>query len=101
MGKKRVSILGTESEDEAKAKHARQLEQKKLRQGKTAKAPGLGGGQRVVDTAEESLAELAVIEATQAESLSQKTPASAKKVRSRSKPYLTAKSQIDANKTYS
>ena len=101
MGKKRVSVLGTESEDEAKAKHSRQLEQKKLRQGKTAKAPGLAGGQRVVDTAQESLDELAIIEGKLAESLSQKAPAPTKKIRARSKPYLAAKSQIDANKTYS
>lgn len=98
MGKKRVSVLGTEAEEAAKAKHSRQLEQKKLRSGKTAKAPGLGGGQRIVDTAEESLRELEIIE--------QKTtilPTTLKKITTshiRSKPYLAAKSKVNPNQTY-
>jgi len=91
MGKKRVSILGTESEGEAKAKHARQLEQKKLR---------LGKGLRVVDTAEESLRELEEIQkrtGTPAEEPLKKP----KQVRTRSKPYQIAKAKTDPNKAYS
>jgi len=90
MGKKRVSVLGTETEEAAKAKHARQLEQKKLRQGK---------GQRVVDTTEESLRELEIVEQkTVAPPIaSKKTPTS----HARSKPYLAAKAKVDSEKTYS
>ena len=90
MGKKRVSVLGTESEEAAKAKHARQLEQKKLRQGK---------GQRVVDTTNESLRELEIIEQKTAvePTPSKKTPTS----HPRSKPYLTAKAKVDSEKIYS
>lgn len=105
MGKKRVSLLGTESEEQARAKHARQLEQKKLRQGKTAKAPGLGGGQRVVDTSAESLAELEEIEkrtqvAVQPEP-QLKTKDQKLKTKSRSRSYVAAKSKVDPLKTYS
>ncbi|MBI2008309.1 hypothetical protein HYS82_01500 [Candidatus Amesbacteria bacterium] len=90
MGKKRVSILGTESEQETKAKHARQLEQKKLR---------LGKGQRVVDTAKESLLELEEIQKRTAEIPS--TTQTAKQSRVRSQPYQNAKTKIAPDKTYS
>ena len=59
--------MGSEDEAQTKAKSDVKREQKKLRTGKGAKAPGLGGGQRVVDTAEESLRELEVIEQKVAE----------------------------------
>jgi len=91
MGKKRVSVLGTESEEAAKAKHARQLEQKKLRQGK---------GQRVVDTAQESLVELEEVQKRAGTPLEEPVKKT-KKNRVRSKPYQTAKSKIDPDKTYS
>lgn len=80
MGKKRVSILGTESEEAAKAKHTRQLEQKKIRQGKIAKAP-----------AEEP--------ATTVPQLPQ-SPQFPKRIRIRSKPYTIAKAKTDPNKAY-
>lgn len=101
MGKKRVSTLGSEEEAQQKAKRSVQLEQKKIREGKTAKAPGLSGGQHVVDTAAESLAELEVIEAKKHVAEDESTPTkTAKKARIRSKAYKTAKSQIDSDKTY-
>jgi len=103
MGKKKVFTLGTENEEESKAKRAVQLEQKKLREGKkSGKAPGMGGGQRVVDTTAESLAELEVIEAKAADSVpeSEKTK-SKKQVKIRSKAYQTAKAKVDPLKTYS
>ncbi|OGC92381.1 hypothetical protein A2899_03385 [Candidatus Amesbacteria bacterium RIFCSPLOWO2_01_FULL_49_25] len=106
MGKKRISVLGSENEAEVKAKHQRQLEQKKLRaglQGKTAKAPGLGGGQRVVDTSEESLRELEEIQKrSQALPASAGSPPKKSKVSHiRSQAYTVAKAKIDSHKTYS
>lgn len=77
MGKKRVSILGTESEDAAKAKHARQLEQKKLRLGKATK----------------------VVEAPEVLPIPQITQIP-KRIHIRSKPYTAAKSKVDSEKTY-
>lgn len=71
MGKKRLTVLGSENEDELKAKHARQLEQKKLREGKEVAAP---------------------------EPVVQKTVK--KTVHLRSKSYSAAKSLIDPEKTY-
>src|SRR3989344_1672926 len=58
MGKKRITVIGSPEEQDIKSKRATKLEQKKIREGKmTAKAPGLPGGQRIVDTSEESLRE--------------------------------------------
>ena len=99
MGKKRVSILGSENETDIKAKKARQLEQKKKRQG----LPASRQGQRVVDTTAESLAELTVIEKKLAESVTLPSETSAKegkKTHVRSKSYAAAKSQINVEKTY-
>jgi large subunit ribosomal protein L1 len=104
MGKKRISVLGSSDEETQKKERAVKLEQKRLREGKTAKAPGLSGGQRVVDTAAESLAELEIIESKNqiAPSPSSETPAkgSKKPVHIRSTAYKTAKSQVNADKTY-
>lgn len=105
MGKKRVAVLGSESEEVDKAKRAVQREQKKLREGKGAKVAGMGGGQRVVDTAAESLAEYDEIQAKNKE-IEQEVPteegkASKRKSRVRSKAYQAAKSKVEAGKTYS
>ena len=98
MGKKRISLLGSDEEESLRSKKAVKLEQKKIREGKkTAKAPGLGGGQRVVDTASESLAELEEIKKrTEIIPETKKTPIS----RPRSKTYLQAKNLVDPNLTY-
>lgn len=100
-----MAVLGSSEEEVSKAKKAVKLEQKKLREGKVAKAPGLKGGQRVVDTAEESLKELEVIEAKIAEvspEVTPETPASSgkKRIHHRSRAYQAAKSKIDVNKSY-
>jgi hypothetical protein len=79
MGKKRVSALGSVDEEAARREKAVKLEQKKLREGKSAKAPGLAGGQRVVDTAAESLIELEKIEAKQQVNSPEETASSKKK----------------------
>lgn len=105
MGKKRMAVLGSSEEEASKSKKAVKLEQKKLREGKVAKAPGLKGGQRVVDTAEESLKELEVIEAKIAEGSPEgtpETPASSgkKRVHHRSRAYLAAKSKVNVDKSY-
>jgi large subunit ribosomal protein L1 len=101
MGKKRISLLGSDEEESLRAKKAVKLEQKKIREGKkTAKAPGLGGGQRVVDAAAESLAELEVIK-KRSEVVIPETTTSKKPVsRPRSKTYLLAKQQVDSTQTY-
>lgn len=100
-----MAVLGSENEEQVKAQSAVKREQKKLREGKTAKAPGLGGGQRVVDTAEESLRELEVIEAKQeAEGPASgegETKTKAKPVRVRSKTYQAAKAKVNPETTYS
>ena len=94
--------MGSENETALKAKQTEKLRQKKLREGgKTAKVAGMGGGQRVVDTAEESLRELEVIEKKQQQVIS--APEETKKIkksRIRSKPYQTAKSKVDTSKFY-
>jgi len=103
MGKKRLTVLGSENETEAKAKRAIQLEQKRLREGKSAKAPGLKGDQRVVDTASESLIEYETLQAKQETSAPEPTaeaPKSTKKVHHRSSAYKTAKSIINSENTY-
>jgi large subunit ribosomal protein L1 len=104
MGKKRVSVLGSEEESQLKNKKAVKLEQKKLREGKTAKAPGLAGGQRVVDTAAESIAEMEEIQKRSALPLSEaqtSAPLAKKVIKVRSKNYKTAKSQVDMTQNYS
>jgi large subunit ribosomal protein L1 len=110
MGKKRVSVLGSEQEQDLKAKKAVKLQQKKLREGlpagkagKTAKAPGLSGGQRVVDTAAESLAEFEEIQKRSAITApTPETTTPAKKItKSRSTAYKSAKAKVDVTKSYS
>ena len=102
MGKKAVAIIGSENEEELKKKQSEKLHQKKLREsGKTAKAPGLAGGQRVVDTTAESLAELEIIEKKQQEAASIPAPSVARKRKAgRSKPYQAAKSKVTADHLY-
>ncbi|MEK7091037.1 MAG: hypothetical protein AAB887_00835, partial [Patescibacteria group bacterium] len=98
MGKKAVAIIGSENEEELKKKQSEKLHQKKLREsGKTAKAPGLAGGQRVVDTTAESLAELEIVEKRQQETVEAKK---IKQARIRSKPYQAAKSKVTADHLY-
>jgi large subunit ribosomal protein L1 len=109
MGKKRAAIIGSPDEDLLKAKHAVKLEQKKLREGrtgtqvKTAKAPGLAGGQRVSDSTQESLREYEELQKRQAAlTSSSSNPALAKTVapKIRSKAYVSAKAQVDSTKVY-
>jgi large subunit ribosomal protein L1 len=101
MGKKRISVLGSEDEQTQKAKKAVQLEQKKLREGKSAKAPGLKGGQRVVDTTAESLAEYEEIQKRSSSvTTPEATPTKKPQIKVRSEAYKIAKSKIDVNKTY-
>src|SRR5258708_7744990 len=82
MGKKHVAVLGSENEQSLKNKHAIQLEQKKIRQGKKPvdEPPADNPVSEVTGTAEPT-----------------KT---VKKARVRSKAYQNAKSQVDALKTY-
>jgi large subunit ribosomal protein L1 len=101
MGKKRVSVLGSSEEEALKKEKSVRLEQKKLREGKSAKAPGLKGGQRVVDTAAESLVEYEQIQAKNEGSAPDAEKQKAKKaIRIRSSAYKTAKSQVNAEKSY-
>ena len=82
MGKKKIFSLGSEDEEQLKAKRAVQLEQKKLRMGKkTAEAP------EETPTAE---ATPEVIE----------KPKTKKQVKIRSKAYQSAKAKIDSFKSY-
>lgn len=101
MGKKRAAVIGSAEEEQIKAKKSVKREQKKLR---SAKVPGMGGGQRVIDTTEESLREFEEIQkrtaVPQSPQLSQ-SPQTPKRTHTRSKPYLAAKSQTDPEKTYS
>ena len=102
MGKKRVSVLGSAEEEALKKEKLVKLEQKKLREGKSAKAPGLKGGQRVVDTSAESLAELELIQSKNDIPSAEPEKAKSKKaVHIRSSAYKTAKAKINAEKTYS
>ncbi len=102
MGKKAVAIIGSANEEELKKKQSEKLRQKKLRaSGKTAKAPGLAGGQRVVDTTVESLAELEVIEKKQQEAAGIPAPSAARRRKAgRSKPYQAAKSKVTIDHLY-
>lgn len=107
MGKKRAVALGSEDEEKLKAKHQIQAEQKRLREGKTAKAPGLGGGQRVVDTTAETLVEYEKVqeklsEITHTEAPTPTDTKTKKKVasRSRSSAYKQAKSHIKSDNVY-
>ena len=86
MGKKAVAIIGSANEEELKKKAAEKLHQKKLRQGK---------GEQVIDTAEESLRELEVIEKKQQEEVVAKK---VKVARVRSKPYQPAKAKVNVTK---
>lgn len=93
--------MGSAEEEAQKQERAVKLEQKKLRQGKTAKAPGLGGGQRVVDTTAESLAEYEEIQKRSAAVAPQETaPVKKKQIKIRSVAYKTAKAKVAADKTY-
>ena len=100
-----MAVLGSSGEDTEKAKKAVKLEQKRLREGKAAKAPGLKGGQRVVDTADESLKELEIIEAKIAEvspeaATDTPAPSGKKRIHHRSRAYLAAKSKVNVDKSY-
>ena len=96
-----MAILGSETEEASKQKAAVKREQKKLRGGKTAKAPGLAGGQRVVDTTAESLAEYDQIQAKIKEAAVEPgTPTKAKPVRVRSQTYQGAKAKVDSEHKY-
>ncbi len=105
MGKKRAAVIGSDQEEQLKAEKAKKLEQKKLREGKSAKVPGMGGGERVVDTTAESMAEMEEIEKRRQASMatsseSSESTAKAKKVHTRSKAYKAAKAQLPEGKTY-
>lgn len=111
MGKKRITIIGSEQESELKSKRTTQLEQKKMRSGipgkKTGKAPGMAGGQRLVDTTEESLAEFDIIEAKRKEAESLITPSAEIPVKTstkhrvgRSQKYKQTKAKINTDQTY-
>ena len=101
MGKKAVAIIGSENEQELKKKQSEKLRQKKLRErGKTAKVAGMGGGQRVVDTTEESLRELEVIEKKQQVFPTPKDSKKIKKSKAHSKPYQAAKSRVTIDHLY-
>ncbi|MDO8487838.1 MAG: hypothetical protein Q7S31_00790 [bacterium] len=101
MGKKRISLLGSEAEETDKTKRSVQREQKKIREGKGTKVPGMGGGQRVADTAAESLAEMEKVEAKIEEAKAEAAPAAkAKPVQPRSKTYQAAKSKVNPEQTY-
>jgi large subunit ribosomal protein L1 len=82
MGKKRLSELGVANEADKKAKKAVQIEQKKLREGKTVKT---SEPEPVIETPVTTVEEKS------------STP---KKVHVRSKAYKTAKSQINVEKLY-
>ncbi|KKU62826.1 MAG: hypothetical protein UX87_C0043G0005 [Candidatus Amesbacteria bacterium GW2011_GWA1_47_16] len=96
MGKKRITVLGSEEETSLKAKKAVKLEQKKLREGQTISNP-----------VKSAVRSVPVIEAQINTGVTptlvplQKTgEISARRVRVRSKSYQAAKSQIDADRKY-
>ncbi len=132
MGKKRVAVLGDILEEETtRTKRAVQREQKAIRQGKkvstdeqvkietikitkedkakSAKVSGMKGGERVVDTATESLEELERLQAKQQQieqlapdaSAPSATPAIKKQKRVRSNRYKQARMQVSDGKNYS
>lgn len=84
MGKKKTTILGSENEEELKAKKSVKLEQKKLREGKTASKTN-----EAMDSVNPVM--------TQEESPSK----SKKTVHARSKAYKSAKSSVSVDKVYS
>lgn len=108
MGKKRSVIIGSPQEEELKVKRDIQRQQKKLREGKTAKVSGMGGGQRVVDSSQESLSEYEERQKRLADTTSTLTSSSApsstplpkKASKTRSKAYTAAKSRAAAQAQY-
>lgn len=111
MGKIRVKTLGAEEFEEKEKKKAQvKKEQKEAR--KTAKAPGLKGGERVVAVGptEEELAALEQEKPATTENTGRKTEATekksvktmvARKKRPRSKSYQTSAKLVEKGKRYS
>jgi large subunit ribosomal protein L1 len=87
MGKKRVSVLGSEDEAKMKAKKAIKLEQKKLREGQEVRKPE-DAASPVTPSVEPAAAPVS------------EEKKAAKRIHVRSKQYLTAKKLIDVEKTY-
>jgi large subunit ribosomal protein L1 len=90
MGKKKMAVLGTENEEEAKKKAAVKREQKKLREGKTAEPEVLKVSEPVNQAAEVS-----------AEPETVEDKKSFKKIRVRTKNYQGMKSKVDVGQVYS
>jgi large subunit ribosomal protein L1 len=88
MGKKKVAILGSENEEQIRAKRDVQREQKKMREGKGAKAE---------EVAVESTTEIAP---TPVENTESEVKTVKKGVHHRSKSYLTSKAKVDITKLY-
>ncbi len=98
MGKKRISVIGSENESELKAKKAVKLEQKKLREGKSLKIDEKNVVAQV-DSTEETKPEK--IEKTAAPITPKiETAKPVKTIRTRSEAYKKAKMQINADHVY-
>lgn len=117
MGKKKTTIIGSEQEEALKAKKAVQLEQKKLREGKsvsksktestetssvenTTPKIELSNDTEFVDIVKRQ-AEAAKKDAKSLTPESESQPASKKSTHSRSKSYKKAKALINVENTYS
>lgn len=103
MGKKRVSIIGSEDEAELKAKKAVKLEQKKLRTGQAPKPGKVTSATPEPDVTATAEPTPVVSTPTPSAAATQTEAAktSVKKPRVRSPRYLKSKSQIDADQLYS
>jgi large subunit ribosomal protein L1 len=99
MGKKRITILGSEDENKLKAKRAVQLEQKKLREGKdvdsSVDAPAFS------EKADEVLTAIIPEEVATTTAPAAKSPSKTKIARNRSEAYKKAKLSVKVEQTYS
>jgi len=102
MGKIRVKTLGIEEAEEKQKKELKKRQEKK----KTAKAPGLKGGERIVSVGptEEELAKLEVSKETKVSGVSKAKEETRKKIlrpeQGRSKRYQVSAKLVDKTKIY-
>lgn len=96
MGKKRITVLGSENESKLKDKRAVQLKQKKLRTGKD-----ISPEKENIESIPEETAASAVTVSPEAEMVENTTSSKTAKVHVRSSAYKTAKLLVKVDQTYS
>jgi len=100
MGKKRVSVLGSEEEQELKAKKAVKLEQKKLREGKSVTAkPSTSTPPETATPESEAAVEPVFTPASVSEE--KETAKPGRRVHQHSKAYLSMKSKVSSEQVFS